>query len=562
MVGSMIGAEKERGKFLGIIGPYIPLTSSINETVAAYIHFDGRAKEEVATLLRRGEETWVNSRWVSIADSEGGGLAEREFLFREVGLERWLNGLDLKGETKDVAARIDRRKRRLEKKRRKKLERQDDSDEEDGIFKPRGARERGGVLRYGDDKDAPIQSLSDDESMGSSDTDPEDEMPDPEAAGQIKVSLFRVLASGEVKKGEYSPQFDAHDDDDMTEGGQGGNDSADVDHTTTFAKPKSLDPKTISTQTVTGIDPPNKPYAVFTFFYRGKSKSPSPVLYIRKADIMPLEQLHKMGILGENKPVPESPEAPKKKSKQLDASSLKPLKDTKGTVGFAGYRDAHAKPSRFENSVSASGRDMDSDADDDDDTPMDKSKPNGTKIKLEDVSDNERDEVPKHLTPEEIAKRGELAEGVKKIQLKRQHSFEAPEQTTASVLPGESTTSTPQNDNEPGSSTPPPPSSQPNDSATIFKNTQLSKLADPAATSGSPFKKQRASLSAETELHPKGPPSLQSGTSGDASPLTKSAAAPDTPDSAMNTNETEQNTAGSALSGTVGVAQADSPHEP
>ena len=40
-----------------------------------------------------------------------------------------------------------------------------------------------------------------------------------------------------------------------------------------FAKPKSLDPKTISTQTVTGIDPPEKPYAVFTFLYRGQREN-------------------------------------------------------------------------------------------------------------------------------------------------------------------------------------------------------------------------------------------------------------------------------------------------
>ena len=206
--------------------------------------------------------------------TEGGGLAEREFLFREVGLERWLNGLDLKGETKEVAARVERRKRRLEKKRRKKLERDDNSeDDSDSVFK-RTTKPKGGVLRYGDDKEAPIQTLSDDDSIASSDTDSEDEIPVPEAAGQIKVSLFRVLASGEVKKGEYSPQFEAHDDDETTDGNQGGDSSADVDHTTTFAKPKSLDPKTISTQTVTGLDPPSKPYAVFVFFYRGKSMFP------------------------------------------------------------------------------------------------------------------------------------------------------------------------------------------------------------------------------------------------------------------------------------------------
>ncbi len=99
----------------------------------------------------------------------------------------------------------------------------------------------------------------------------------PESAGQIKVALFRVVASGEVKRGEYSPQFDVHDDED-TQNGDGGN--ADIDHTTGFAKPKTLDPKSISTQTVTGIDPPDKPYAVFTFLYRGERKYSTSLAFI------------------------------------------------------------------------------------------------------------------------------------------------------------------------------------------------------------------------------------------------------------------------------------------
>ena len=255
------------------VGPYKPLTNSPNETIAAYIHFDGRPKEEVATLLRRGEETWVNSRWVSVPQSEGGGLAEREFLFREVGLERWLNGLDLKGEQKDVAARIERRKRRLEKRRRKREQNRESDDDVEKIT-PLSARPRDlhGVLRYGEDKQSPTETVLDDDTM-SSESESDDEMPQTEAAGQIKVSLFRVLASGEVKRGEFSPQFDAHDDDEMEkdEGG-GGSRDVDVDHTTTFAKPKTLDPKSISTQTVTGLDDPTRPYATFTFFYRGPSK--------------------------------------------------------------------------------------------------------------------------------------------------------------------------------------------------------------------------------------------------------------------------------------------------
>ncbi len=260
---SSIGASSNN---TGVILPYIPISQSENETIAAYIYFDGRAKEEVATLLRPGEETWVNSRWVQVPESEGGGLAEREFLFREVGLERWLNGLDLDGQ--DAAAKIERRRQKFEKRRKRRKQEGSDEDVE-GVHNSR-TRD---VLRYGTDERSPVEKLSDDDALSDSDSD--DDAP-PEAAGQIKVAMFRVLASGEIKRGEYSPQFDAHDDDEASEGGgkdaNGGAEVADVDHTTSFAKPKTLDPKSISTQTVTGIDGPDKPYAVFTFFYRGERK--------------------------------------------------------------------------------------------------------------------------------------------------------------------------------------------------------------------------------------------------------------------------------------------------
>lgn len=260
IVGPLSSASAPGVNQRGLVKPYIPTTDNDNETIAAYIYFDGRAKEEVATLLRPGEETWVNSRWVQVPDSEGGGLAEREFLFREVGLERWLNGLDLEGS--DAAAKLERRRQKFEKHRRKK-EGSGSEDDMDGVKKSKPAD----VLRYGGDESSPIEKLIDDFS------DSDDDAP-PEAAGQIKVAMFRVLASGEIKRGEYSPQFDAHDDDEGSEGGgkdtSNGADEADVDHTTSFAKPKTLDPKSISTQTVTGIDGPEKPYATFTFFYRGE----------------------------------------------------------------------------------------------------------------------------------------------------------------------------------------------------------------------------------------------------------------------------------------------------
>ena len=276
-MGESQGLNADRTSLRNVINPYTPLTSSPNETIAAYIYFDGRPKEEVATLLRLGEETWVNSRWVSVPDSEGGGLAEREFLFREVGLERWLNGLDLEG--KDAAKKIEKRRQRMEKKRRKRKDLKG-SDDEDGMgLWGSSSRQDKGVLRYGADKTSPLEQMSDDNDGSSSDTDSDDD-PVPEAAGQIKVALFRVLASGEIKKGEYSPQFDAHDDDEDyhlsaangTDANTNGGSTEEVDHTTSFAKPKSLDKESISTQTVTGIDGPDHPFAVFTFLYRGESK--------------------------------------------------------------------------------------------------------------------------------------------------------------------------------------------------------------------------------------------------------------------------------------------------
>lgn len=369
IVGGLPGHTSERGRYDAVIPPYVPQTTSPNETIAAYIYFDGRPKEEVATLLRRGEETWVNSRWVSVPDSEGGGLAEREFLFREVGLERWLNGLDLEG-SKDKAARIEKRQRKLEKKRRKKSE-QFDSDEDDVKIK----RENG-------------EDIMHDDGNLSSDSDSDDEPPMPEAAGQIKVALFRVLASGEIKKGEYSPQFDAHDDDEG--GGQSGNGNGggdeDIDHTTSFAKPKTLDPKSISTQTVTGLDPPESPYAVFTFFYRGE------------------KQLKKMGIM-ETPETEKTPVSTKRKSSGPDFSKLGPLNKF-GTVGFSGYRDNNGSKKKAKGKV-ANEDAMDSDAEDNEDGPS---------MEQDEETDGKQ-ENGKMLSPEDARRQGEIAEGVQKIKV-------------------------------------------------------------------------------------------------------------------------------------------------
>lgn len=269
----------ERGRYDGGVKPYIPLTASSNETVAAYIYFDGRNKEEVATLLRRGEETWVNSRWVAVPENEGGGLAEREFLFREVGLERWLNGLEL--DSKEAAEKKEARKERAERRRRGRQELKDQNRDTGDLSMGGKEDERHAgtahMRQNHQSRHSPSEGIDLDDMESSSGS--EDDHPLPEAAGQIKVALFRVLASGEIKRGEYSPQFDAHDDDEDADQLSSGRtaksngvkrDAAEIDHTTSFAKPKSLDPKSISTQTITGIDSPEKPYAVFTFFYRSE----------------------------------------------------------------------------------------------------------------------------------------------------------------------------------------------------------------------------------------------------------------------------------------------------
>ena len=275
IVSSLPNFTDERGQYGSVTGPYIPMTESPNETLAAYIYFDGRAKEEVATLLRRGEETWVNSRWVGVPESEGGGLAEREFLFREVGLERWLNGLDLEG--KDAAAKIERRRQKMDNRKQRRKHNRMMYNEAESSFLGGLDRSQKSVLQYGGDEKSPLEQMTDSEDDLVFDESESDDDPIPESAGQIKIALFRVIASGEIKRGEYSPQFGAHDDDDETgnkteSGTKTDGEPEEVDHTTSFAQPKSLDPKSISTQTVSQIDTSDKPYAVFTFLYRGASK--------------------------------------------------------------------------------------------------------------------------------------------------------------------------------------------------------------------------------------------------------------------------------------------------
>ncbi|KAJ5590812.1 hypothetical protein N7450_004784 [Penicillium hetheringtonii] len=433
VVGGLPSQTSERGQYSGAVAPYQALTNSPNETVAAYIYFDGRQKEEVATLLRRGEETWVNSRWVN---SDDGGIAEREFLFREVGLERWLNGLDLEG--KDAAAKIERRRQKMEKRRAKRQAESNAMDMEANSSKPKN------IMRYGNDEKDPLENVSDDDL--SSDSDDDD--PIPETAGQIKVALFRVLASGEIKRGEYSPQFDAHDDDEGEQGGNG-------EETQIFAKPKSLDPKTISTQTVTGIDPTDKPYAIFTFMYRGE------------------RQLQKMGIWKDQK-AQETPAA-KRKSLQADLSNLGSLKPG-GTVGFLNFRDQDSGRKGKKNYD-----DMDSDDDENNDNPI-----------LNKADDEEGKDDDRFLSPDDIKRQGELEEGVRKIRLKRQHSADPLGES------GAESTGTPTSGTTPPAterSTTPPKAN----ASSAAPEQPVPAINGPEGFVGSPLKKQRASVSTADE---------------------------------------------------------------
>jgi len=437
-VGGMLpGNYGERGQYSSGVKPYIPMTNSENETIAAYIYFDGRGKEEVATLLRPGEETWVNSRWVQVPDSEGGGLAEREFLFREVGLERWLNGLDLQGG--DTAERVEKRRQKFDRRSRRQAANLEGNASSD---LGSGSNSRKDTLRYGADDSTPLEAVDDEESMSSDDDEP------PEATGQIKVAMFRVLASGEVKKGEYSPQFDSHEGDE-DESGKGDGMDADVEHTTSFAKPKTLDPKTISTQTVTGIDAPDKPYAVFTFFYRGE------------------KQLQKLGVMQPSKASNNTQASTKRRSGQLDFTNLGPLK-TGGTVGFSAFRDKDADKSRKIRKKSNGAIAEDSDDDDEEESGI---------LKMQDV-DDKYDGAK--LAPEEAKAFGEFADGVGRIHLKRAHSAEPDRNSTpeTSQTPaGESSTQ----ETQTNATTPGPSSLAPAD-------------VPEEALVGSPLKKQRPSM--------------------------------------------------------------------
>lgn len=111
-----------------------------------------------------------------------------------------------------------------------------------------------------------------------------------------------------------------------------------------------------------------------------------------------------MGILKD--PKAEETPAPKRKSLQADFSNIGPLKPG-GGVGFLNFRDQKSNPRKHKKGDD----DMDSD-DDDTDNPI-----------LGKADDEEAKDDDRHLSPDDIRRQGELAEGVRKIKVRPTDSF-------------------------------------------------------------------------------------------------------------------------------------------
>ena len=109
-----------------------------------------------------------------------------------------------------------------------------------------------------------------------------------------------------------------------------------------------------------------------------------------------------MGILKTKKPAttPSSTAATKRRSVPTDFANLKPLKPG-GARGFTGLRDGNPSPHNRNGTLSP-----------DDDMSDDEER----EEKFVDADDG-NDGKDEHLSPEEARKRGELADGVRKIRV-------------------------------------------------------------------------------------------------------------------------------------------------
>jgi hypothetical protein len=121
-----------------------------------------------------------------------------------------------------------------------------------------------------------------------------------------------------------------------------------------------------------------------------------------RADLLISGQLQKMGILKDSK-TQETPGSVKRRSLQPDFSNLGPLKPG-GTVGFLNFRDNTEGQRKSKKNKALDDDDMDSDDDDDD--------------RILNQADEEEGKDDDHLlSPDDIRRQGELAEGVRKIKV-------------------------------------------------------------------------------------------------------------------------------------------------
>jgi hypothetical protein len=105
---------------------------------------------------------------------------------------------------------------------------------------------------------------------------------------------------------------------------------------------------------------------------------------------------------------------------KANLSKLGPLKQ-EGTVGFHAFRDVNsASPTKKDkNAKTKKGKTVDSDEESSDDET------DAASVKADDVATDTKGK--NLLSPDDIKKGEEMAEGVRKIKLKRQHSFDPPD---------------------------------------------------------------------------------------------------------------------------------------
>lgn len=111
-----------------------------------------------------------------------------------------------------------------------------------------------------------------------------------------------------------------------------------------------------------------------------------------------------MGIIETPKTPQVTSPANKRKSGALDFGSLKPLNAAAGTKNFGGYRDKSPKTKR------KTEQEMDSDAEEEDDS------------KTGEVDDEKDSSGKGFLSPEDVYRQGELADGVRKIKVPQRPS--------------------------------------------------------------------------------------------------------------------------------------------